>query len=437
MPDTVEYREIGPEQLCVGLFVSLDMKWMDHPFLTNSFKVRDQKQLDTLLSLGLRSLRYDPARSDVEPLPPRPPAPPAAEDAAAAAARAAAEAAAEAERQAVIARKKARIEQLSKIRQSIGKCEREMVQAAGAIKSINQNLYARPQESVKAATALVAQMAQSLLVDKDLAIHAMNDKVAGEDVYYHSLNVSVLAMMLAREMKLDKKEVGLIGLGALFHDIGKSRIPDRILRKQEPLSTAEQNLLAEHPRYGEEIARNLHLPPPVLDIILHHHERLDGSGYPDGLDERGLARQTRVVAIANGFDNLCNQPVQARCMTPHEAVSHMFAKQRSWFDGNALSIFIRCLGIYPPGTVVRLTGDIWGMVVSVNVNQPLKPIVLIYDAEVPRHEAILLNLEEGGEIEIVETVKPADLPRHVFEYLSPRQRVTYYFNEAPEEKPRR
>ncbi|MFZ5483072.1 MAG: HD-GYP domain-containing protein [Pseudomonadota bacterium] len=424
MPDSAEFVSIGIDQLQVGLFITLDLKWLDHQFLTNSFKIKDEKQLQELRALGLRTIRYDPRRSDRPPLPaasvPVAEPPPVIDNSAELAA---------------IERKKARIERLQKLRQSVTQCEKQLVEAATTLKTINQNLYARPQECVKSAVDLVGRMADSLLVDKDLAIHAMNDKVAGEDVYFHSLNVSVLAMMLGKEMGLSRPEIGLIGLGALFHDIGKTKIPDKILRKQTPLTPAEANFLAEHPRYGEEIGRTMKLPAPVIDVILHHHENLDGSGYPDHLDDRTLTRPTRIVAIANCFDNLCNQVNPAKSFTPYEAVSHMFAKLRKQFDPNALSVFIHSMGVYPPGTVVQLNDQLWGMVVSVNVRQPLKPVVLIYDPEVPKEEAILINLDEEPDFRVERTFRPTEIPREVFEYLSPRRRVTYYFGESTTEKP--
>jgi len=423
-----EFVSIDVDQLQIGLYITLDMKWMDHQFLTNSFKIKDEKQLQQLRHLGLGKIRYNPAKSDLPPLPPQPkrpdapPPPPPTIDP---------------EEEAAIARKKVRMERLVKLRQSVSQCEKQFVEAATTIKSINQNLYSRPQECVKSAAQLVTKMVDSLLIDKDLAIHAMNDKIAGEDVYFHSLNVSVLAMMLAKEMGLPRPEISLIGLGALFHDVGKTRIPDKILRKMDPLTAAEQNFLNEHPRYGEEIARTMKLPTPVVEIILHHHEHMDGTGYPDKLNENTLPRQTRVVAIANTFDNLCNHVNPAKCLTPYEAVSVMFAKQRHLYDPTALSVFIHCMGIYPPGTVVRLSDDIWGMVVSVNTHQPLKPIVLIHDPLVPKEEAILLNLDEEPDFKITRTYRPTELPREVLEYLSPRRRVTYYFNETTSEKPKR
>lgn len=428
MAEPGEYTSIDIDRLQVGMYITLDLKWMDHPFLTKSFKIKDESQLETLRHLGLKTIRFDPARSDCPPLPPRPPKP---------ASEIAPPATPSPEELAAIAKKKEHVERLIKLRQSVNQCEKKFVEAASTFKSINQNIYSRPQECLKSAVQLVTQMVDSILIDKDLAIHAMNDKVAGEDVYFHSLNVSVLAMMLAKEMKLEKPEISLVGLGALFHDVGKTRIPDKILRKVDPLTAAEANFLAEHPRYGVDIGQGLKLPPPVLDIILHHHEAMDGSGYPDRLDAKTLSRPARIVAIANAFDNLCNQTNIAKSLTPYEAVSVMFAKQKHLYDPAALGVFIRSMGIYPPGTVVSLTDDIWGMVVSVNVNQPLRPVVLIYDPEVPKDEAILANLEEESDLKIVRTYRPSELPREVFDYLSPRQRITYYFNETDGDKPRK
>ena len=428
MAETSEFVTIDPEQLQVGLYVTLDMKWIEHQFLTSSFKIKNEKQLADLRKLGLKSIRYNPSRSDTKPLPksPKPvdtpPPPPPRMDP---------------EEQAAIARKKERIARLQRLRQTVSQCEKKFVEAAGTFKNINQHLYSRPEESVRAATALVTQMAASLLVDKDQAIHIMNDKVAGEDVYFHALNVSVLGMILAKEMRLSQEEIAMVGLGALFHDIGKTRIPGKILHKMEPLTKAEANFLAEHPRYGVEIAAGMNLPADAMDMILHHHETMDGRGYPDGLSGDDLPPLTRIVAIANAFDNLCNQPNPARSITPFEAVAIMFAKQKHLFDTAALRTFIRSMGVYPPGTVVTLTDDIWGMVISVNVNQPLKPVVLIYDPEVPKDQAILANLDEEPDLKIVRTYRPSELSREVFEYLSPRQRITYYFNEAETSKPRK
>ena len=422
MSQTEDFLDIDIAQLRVGLYITLDLHWMDHPFVTNTFKIKDAEQIRTIQRLGLKTVRYSPTKSAAKPLdPPKQASAPAPVQVSP-------------EEQAAMQAKKERIERLSQHRQSVMKCEKQLLEANRALKAINHNLFSRPQESVKAASDLVGKMIDSLLTDKDIAIHAMNDKVAGEDVYHHSLNVSILSMILAKEMGLPKEEIELAGLGAVFHDIGKTQIPDRILRKTEPLTKPEQNFLAQHPQYGEEIGRSLKLPLAVQEIILHHHEHMDGSGYPNGLREAGIPQLTRIVSIVNAFDNLCNHVNIAKSLTPYEAISMMFAKQRALYDPAALTMFIRNMGVYPPGTIVKLSNDLWGMVVSMNVKKPLKPNILVYDPEVPKQEAIVIDLDEQPELSISKTFRPAQLPREVFDYLSPRTRITYYFDDAPDSK---
>ncbi|MDO8439121.1 MAG: HD-GYP domain-containing protein, partial [Telluria sp.] len=104
-----------------------------------------------------------------------------------------------------------------------------------------------------------------------------------------------------------------------------------------------------------------------------------------------------------------------------------FAKQRSKFDPKLLQVFIRCLGVYPPGTIVQLSNGVIGMIVTVNTSRPMKPIVVIYDAGVPRDEAILVDMDRESDLNIVKSIRPGQVPKEIYHYLSPRKRVSYYF----------
>jgi hypothetical protein len=115
-------------------------------------------------------------------------------------------------------------------------------------------------------------------------------------------------------------------------------------------------------------------------------------------------------------------------LTPHEALSVMYGQQRNQFDAAALTTFVRCMGIYPPGTVVVLSNDAIGIVTSVNSTRPLKPTVQVYDRSVPRDEAMVVDLEQESDITIARTLRPQQLPADVHAYLSPRKRMTYYFD---------
>jgi HD-GYP domain-containing protein (c-di-GMP phosphodiesterase class II) len=224
-------------------------------------------------------------------------------------------------------------------------------------------------------------------------------------------------------------------MGALLHDIGRSEVPAKILLKSGPLTQAERSFYELHCQYGVEIGERLHLSPAALKIIGEHHEAFDGSGYPAKRKGEAIGLLSRIVAIANHYDEVCNPPNIAEALTPHDALSLMFARWRSKFDPKLLQVFIRCLGVYPPGTIVQLSNGVTGMVTTINTAQPMKPIVMIYDAEIPKAEAILVDMAHETGANIVKAVRPAQVPREVYNYLSPRQRVTYYFDaDSPGQK---
>lgn len=211
------------EQLCVGLYVHLDVAWLDHSFALNSFKIKTEQEVQALRQLGLKSIRVNPAKSDCRPLAPVPRAEgsPASTEIAQPSP----------EEMETIREKKARIERLIKERDAIAECEKQLAKVAGTLKNITKNLFSRPQEAIASADQLVQQMVESLLVDKNIAIHLMNDKIAGEETYYHSLNTAVLTMMMGKELGFAASDIKLLGMGCLFHDIGKMEIPDRIVNK--------------------------------------------------------------------------------------------------------------------------------------------------------------------------------------------------------------
>jgi hypothetical protein len=135
----------------------------------------------------------------------------------------------------------------------------------------------------------------------------------------------------------------------------------------------------------------------------------------------------RVLALVNRYDNLCNPHSRTLALTPHEAVSVLFAQGRSRFDSVVLNAFIRMMGVYPAGSLVQLTDDRFGMVVGVNSSRPLKPRVLVHDTKVPRNEALVLDLEQTPDLGIRRSLPAAKLPAAAVEYLDPRPRVSYFF----------
>ena len=326
--------------------------------------------------------------------------------------------------------KRVMMEQMRQRRENVQRIESAFVNSVKIIRGIEKDLYRKPQETVQQATLLIKQIADSILIAPELAIQVMGDKLGAEEQYFHSLNVTVLSIMMARDLKLPIELAGALGIGALLHDIGRSEVPDKILLKTEALTQSERNFYEMHCQYGVELAQRLKLPPAAVSIIREHHELFDGSGYPAKLKGEAIHPLARIVVIANYYDELCNPQVLADALTPHEALSLMFAKLRGKFDPRMLQTLIRCLGVYPPGTIVQLSNGATGLVVTVNTAKPTKPTLMVYDADIPKEDAILIDLDQESEFNIAKAIRPSQVPREVYNYLSPRKRISYYFDAS-------
>ena len=411
------------DQLQVGLYVHLDLKWFEHPFAFNNFKIKDEEQIDIIRGLGLKKVRIDPARSDLKPLPKETEQPVAKP-----------EEAPVLKEHPALAAKRALIEKIKQQREASARIEHAFVDTAKTIHNVEKDLLTSPEKTVEQAHRLVGQIADSILTAPELAIHVMGDTIGGEELYFHSLNVTMLSLMMARDIKLPPEAVQPLGMGALFHDIGRREIPNKILMKMDPLTQAERKYYEMHCEYGVEIAQKLKLPAATIAVIREHHEMADGSGYPRKLKGEAINLLARIVAIANYYDELCNPQNILNALTPHEALANMFAKLRTRFDPKLLQIFVRCLGVYPPGTIVLLSNGLIGMVATINTAKPMKPMVVIYDADIPKEEAILVDMDVESDVNIAKAIRPSQLPRDIYNYLSPRKQVSYYFDSSASSK---
>ena len=414
---------ITMDQLKVGLYVYLDLKWFEHPFAFNNFKIKDEEQIAVIKTLGLRKVRYDAARSDQRPAPSQPEKP-----------RDETATAPILKEHPALAAKRALVEKIRVQREASARIETAFVDTAKTIHDVEKNLLAHPEETLKQADQLVEQIADSILSAPELAIHVMGDKMGGDEMYFHSLNVTMLSLMMARDIKMPAEAVKSLGMGALFHDIGLREIPNKILLKMEPLTQAERNYYELHCQYGVEIGHGLKLPASTIAIIREHHELYDGSGYPQKLTGDAINLLARIVVIANHYDELCNPLNITNALTPHEALANMFAKLRAKFDPRLLQVFVRCLGVYPPGTIVQLSNGVIGMVATINTAKPMKPMLVVYDAQIPKEEAILVDMESEVDVNIAKAIRPAQLSREIYNYLSPRKQVSYYFDASTPNK---
>jgi len=412
---------VTPEQLCVGLYVHIDLPWFSHPFSFNSFKIRSAEQIATLRGLGVTQFRIDPARSDSRPAS-------SSADKTTTNTQQPTEASPEPVDPDDAIRLE-RIRQLQIRKEKQAQIEKAFLKAGAIMRNVNRSLLSNPRECVQEVGALVDQMAQAFLEEPEITLHVMGEKAGGEEVYFHGLNIAVLSMMLASDLGLAAEEIRLLGLGALFHDIGLMDVPDKVLKKNpDEMNHAERELRKMHTEYGVRTAQKVGLPEAVQAVIAQHHELADGTGYPKGLKGDAIHPLARIVSLVNHYDNLCNPVDLTRALTPHEALSMMFSQRRAKFEPRSLQLMIRSLGVYPPGSIVKLSNDAIALVQSVNPAKPLRPWVLIYDPAVPKEEAVSIDLEKEPDLNIIKAIRPIQLPAAVYDYLSPRKRVTYYFD---------
>lgn len=416
MSDTLT-EVIDTARLRIGHYVFIDLGWISHPFPLNSFKIQSLEQLDAIRALGIDRIRYCPHRSDPEPR----------------SGAGAGEAGSDAIlRKCASARKDSsgngRQETLAEQHARLHACEREFIGAARTFRQIVELVRVNPGRAHESSRALVREIAGPLIRSQQTCIRLLSERVG--DHAPHEINVTVISLLLGKACGLDEAALHDLGLGALLHDLGKLDLPDRLRYEYAPRSAAEQQLFQNHVGHGVAMGRKMGLPNDVLKIIAQHHERADGSGYPARLTNDRMTAGARILTLVNLYDNLCNPGNPSLALTPHEALSNIFAHAHERFDGATVSVLVRMMGVYPAGSVVQLTDDRYALVVSVDATRPLKPRLLIHDPAVPRDEAALVDLADHPELGIRRSLRPLQLPRAAMDYLSPRTRICYFFEHA-------
>ncbi|GIU49520.1 HD family phosphohydrolase [Shewanella sairae] len=409
--------KVAVGQLQVGNFVQLPLAWKDHPFIFNSFKIKQQAQIEIIKNLGIEYVVVQPERSDTAPM------------------------------SAVETNKNTRIidnnlDQLSNklseqktksieaqqaLRRHLQKTEKQFVRNVAMMRNLMNKLRNRPLAAVTEAQELVHDICNQLLTDDKLVLHLMADAKGDESIYYHSLNIAVLSMLIAKELGWSRTEIELLGMGALFHDIGKLKIPTQLLRKSEPFTQAEQNYFNQHPSMAVElltVADNF--PAEALPIIVNHHEFLDGSGTPKGRKESELDKLSQLVCAVNTYDNLCHSDRSRKSRTPYAALGYLYKNYKTKLNQQVIGRLVKMLGVYPPGSIVELTSGQFAMVMSVNLSQLLLPRVLVYDPHVPKDQAPIVDLASEG-LTIVRCLPVAGLPEKIVKYLNPRDKISYFF----------
>jgi len=260
---------------------------------------------------------------------------------------------------------------------------------------------------------VVQELIVNIVKDSQTMIGLIQSKDKNDTLARKSVNVCILALAFGKHIGIPKDKMYELGLGALLHDIGMIQIPSRILLKKQPLTPAERTIMEKHTEYGLAIlAKTQEIPVNVLKIVHSHHERMDGKGYPQKLQDKEIGLLVRMVTIASVYEALTRERFYTETLTPVAALKYLYTSGKAIFDAQLVEKFIQALGIYPSGCVVVLNSGEIGVVVNVNPQDRLRPtlrIVTNAQKQLLAQESVLeLADRTTKDIEIIKTLAMDD-----------------------------
>lgn len=353
-------KKITIQELAPGMnVVNLNLPWLSNPFLyAEEGVISSQEQIDDIIAKGFLEVYVDTGEG------------------------AASEGETPVEVQAALPSKRAythhdKIPPTTPIQEELPVARQLYDNSVRFARTAMQKLSLGNELPMEEAEGLVDNVMESVTRNYNALSGLIKLRTRDEYTYTHCINVAVLAIILARQMGMTQEETKKIGLAGLFHDVGKIYIPNKILNSPRNLTPEEFEVMKEHPMLGLKNLDKNKIYPEVVHGILEHHEKLNGSGYPQGLKGDEISLVGRLLSVVDVYDALTSRRVYKDPMLPHQALSLMYSMRGQEFDENILEHFIISQGIYPVGSVVELNTGWRGTVVQISTEHPLMPQVAL------------------------------------------------------------
>lgn len=381
-------KKVRVEKLKPGIFVhDFNCGWLHHPFLKNRIKLATETEIEKVVNYGIREVYIDTDQGlDVDGAPSQHDIDRTIDGEL----RALGSARHKGSDDVPLALKANNVKTL-------------IAEAKLATQRLMDGVRLGKQIDMGQVETLIDRMTESVLDDGDALVSLLRIKSKDEYTYLHSLAVSALCISFAQSMNFDGAKIKGLGIGGLLHDIGKVKIPKGILNKPGPLTQGEFEIMKQHVHYGNEVLQQTtRLDECSICVTAHHHERLDGTGYPQGLRGDQISLFGQISAIVDIYDALTSERCYKAPMAPTAALRKVFEWSGAYLNRALVEKFVTHIGIYPVGSVVRLRSGAIGVVVRHGEKDLLHPVVrIVFDWRQQR-------AQEAPQVDLSQTVPGSD-----------------------------
>ena len=391
-------KKISVEQLSVGMHLKeFCGSWMEHPFWRTGFVLVDPQDIVTILGSSIKEVWIDASKGLDVP------------QGQSAISEAESEAQVDAQLQRAVEEKRELAPAPMGI--EIERAAKICFQSKQAVISMFEEARMGKSVDTGGARQLVEEISDSVARNPGALISLARLKTVDDYTYMHSVAVCAMMVGLAKQLGLDEEQTRLAGMAGLMHDLGKALMPMEVLNKPGKLTEAEFNIIKTHPVEGHRMLLAGHdVSPMVLDVCLHHHEKTDGSGYPKGLKTDQISLFAKMGAVCDVYDAITSNRPYKSGWDPAESLRKMAEWANGHFDVKVFQAFVKSLGIYPIGSLVKLTSGRLGVVVEQTGKSLTTPTVKVFFSTKSNMRIVpeVIDLSQAGGVEkIVSREDPA------------------------------
>lgn len=379
-------KKITTSQLQIGMYIhALDCHWIDHPFFRSSFVVDDPGVIEKIKGAGLQQIIIDTGKgSDFEDQ--------VTDD-----------------KSNQSQNQKSNLKNTSVV-DELNNARSVYTEATQIIRSLMHEVRLGKQVKLEEVEPIAERIVSSVTRNKDALVSLTRIKNRDEYTFMHCVSVSGLMATFARYLGMSQYDIEQVTMGGLLHDIGKILVPDYVLNKPAKLTDDEFDIMRLHVKMGHKVlSATTGITQQAMDVVLMHHERLDGSGYPYGLKGDELTKIGRMASIVDVYDALTSVRCYKDAWEPASTLKHMLEWGGKHFDKELVEKFIRCLGIYPVGSVVELTSGLVGIVMEQHEDDLLRPTLrIVYNIRYKKYVQVRdMDLKKTPEEKIIQAISPA------------------------------